>query len=163
MAEEPRESAAPAPGCSLCGQTGGPLLALARFGGACLPCVCRLGRLLQDAPGRLQLLWPALGADEDEEDEPEPKIRLPDGSSVELREQTAKLKEELSVPLRLELAETFNNIGLQREMLGECAFVMTRATEAPPDVTQRAVDLFLAACSVRTDFLEQLSRLLFPN
>ncbi|MBS2026443.1 MAG: hypothetical protein JST54_00945 [Deltaproteobacteria bacterium] len=123
----------------------------------CLPCARRLGVLLIERPTMFVSLWPVLA--EDDDGSPEPKVRLSDGRTVELRERTAELKRELSMDKRLELAEMLGPLGLPREAILEAAFVLR---EAEPNLVQRALDLLFSERTSPAD-LAQLERLLLPS
>ena len=113
--------------------------------------------LLIERPTTFVSIWPLLA--EDDDGSPEPKVRLSDGRTVELRERTAELKRELSMDKRLELAEMLGPLGLPREALLEAAFVLTEAT---PELVQRAVDLLFSERTSPAD-VAQLERLLLPS
>src|SRR5262245_22039969 len=101
MSESPTAEAS---ACALCGGKRPELLRLGGFdASACRGCMAQLGRLLLDAPETLIRCWPLLA--EDDDGEPEPRIRRSDGSTAELREVTAELKRELSIEQRVQLAE----------------------------------------------------------
>jgi hypothetical protein len=147
--------------CTFCNGSQFAPLRLVHFEvNACRSCMLRLGRLLLEAPETLFLLWPALAEPEDE-DEPEPKVRRADGSTVELRQVTAELKRELPIEKRMQLAETYGSLGMFREQVIECGYVLVNATAT--DLLQRAVNvLFTRPLCVR-DTVEQLRAVLLPS
>lgn len=147
--------------CAFCGRAERPWLDVPKFGlSACTRCATRLGRLLLDAPAALSAVWPSLK--EEEGDEPEPRLRLPDGSSVEVRERTAELKKELTFEARVQLAQTYGDLGLYREQLLECGYIL--CAEPPPLLAQAAFNLlFLHRRFVAKDAIEQLRAALFPG
>ena len=124
---------------------------------ACLPCARRLGMRLLERPTTFVPIWPLLADDDDGSSEP--KVRLSDGRTVELRERTAEMKRELSMDKRVELAEMLGPLGLPREQLLEAAFVLT---EAEPPLAQRAMDVLFGARITLAD-VAQLERLLLPS
>ena len=122
----------------------------------CPRCATELGRQLQAQPERFVGLWPALKEDDDD---PEPRVRLDDGTSIELRERTAELKQDLSVAERAELVQTFVALGLGRESLLEAAYVLS--TEPPPTLTHRALALIFVEPPTPSQITE-LRTALFP-
>src|SRR3954469_17870981 len=93
---------------------------------ACARCAMQLGTLIKDLDRSLITIWPALI---EEDDEPEPIVRLGDGRRVELRQHTAELKKDLTVDQRAELADTYVKIGLLREAILEVAEVLSSGTK----------------------------------
>lgn len=146
--------------CAFCGSDAPDALALPRFGAhSCVECAGRVGRFVSsDGPGTREL-WPMLG-EEDDDLEPEPKVRRSDGTSVELRQLTAELKAELPVEKRLELADTYGGLGMLREQILECAFVLSH--DAPKTLAQRAFDLLFSRTLFKDRTLAALSGRLFP-
>jgi hypothetical protein len=146
--------------CAFCGGTPERLLALTPLGAAtCLGCSRRLGALIGEQPDSLVDVWPLLASDDDDAD-PEPRIRRSDGTTVELRQATAELKRELSLEARLELAESLGQLGLHRERLLEYAFVL--AAEPAPPLAERALELLFTS-PVSPGALEVLRSRLLPN
>jgi hypothetical protein len=104
-------------------------------------------------------VWPFLADDDD--GSPEPRIRLANGSSVELRARTAELKRELTVEKRLELAELYGEIGLLREQLLEAGFVLS--SEPGPELAQRALNVLFASDRAAPNAVALLRRHLLPS
>jgi hypothetical protein len=145
--------------CALCDRDANPALRLGELDASCcLACAWRVGRLVVGTPHALVLVWPTLWEDEDEG--PEPKVRLPDGTSVELRSRTAELKQELTVEKRLELAVVMGEMGLARERLLEAGYVLS--TEASADLAQKALDLLFVRQHLGDDAIGRLRPLLLP-
>ncbi len=109
--------------CSFCHSPGElvPFAALNEHG--CHACVRRLGVVLSELSPGLFLLWPPFGEPEDLD--PEPRIRLPDGRSVELRAHTAELKKDLDTLSRAKLAQMYLGMGLLKEALDEVGVVLS--------------------------------------
>lgn len=146
--------------CAFCGRSVGQWLEVERFSAhACQPCAVRLGRILVSAPEALVGVWPVLH--EVDDGEPEPKVRLSDGRSVELRQHTAELKKELTVDKRLELAHTYGELGLHREQLLECGHVLS--VEPPIELAQSALNLLVGHRFTARDALSRLRVALFPG
>ena len=145
--------------CTFCGRSVREWLELERFGTqSCRGCATRLGRLLVDAPEAFFSVWPSLI--EDESDEPEPKIRMPDGSSVEVRARTAELKKELTVEARLQLAQTYGELGMHREQLLECGVILS--LEPSREIAQGAMKILTRHKFVAPDAIDRLRPALFP-
>lgn len=146
--------------CSFCSRSVETWLFIPRFGGhSCVPCSVRLGRLLVDSPDSLIGVWPILV--EEDDDEPEPKVTLADGRSVELRERTAELKKELPLEDRLKLAYSYGEIGLHREQILEAAFVLS--SEPQVEVAQIAMTLLMENRYTVKDAPVRLRTALFPG
>jgi hypothetical protein len=143
--------------CSLCSHAAEAPLALAEAT-FCPSCAALLGRTLLARPERLAHVWPLLV--EEEDDDPEPRIRLADGTSIEVRERSAQLKAELSPDERMQLAEMLATLGLAREHLLECGFVLS--TEPSPALAQRALAL-LFSTTAPTAAIAPLRATLFPS
>jgi hypothetical protein len=128
----------------------------------CPPCAARLGRSLVADPRPLAAVWPGLIEEEEDDDgEAEPRVRLDDGRSVELRERTAELKKDLPVEARMQLAMTLGELGMHREQMLECAYVLS--TEPPEKLGRLALSvLFLQPVAV-DEPLAHLRRVLFPG
>lgn len=154
------DDTADARACTFCGRAVNQYLELPRHAAqSCFSCATRLGRLLVDAPMALGSIWPILF--EEDQDEPEPKVRLPDGRYVELRDHTAELKRELTTEARMELAGTYGMIGLHREQILECGYVLS--TEPPAELATRALQMLLSARFTAPDVLRRLREVLFPG
>lgn len=96
-------------------------LAIAPLGAtACVDCAARVGRLFVDQRELALAIFPGL-IEEAEEIGPEPRVRLADGRSVELREHTAELKKTLTPSQRTELAESYVALEMWREATLEAA------------------------------------------
>lgn len=146
--------------CAFCGRAVTHFIDVPQHGArSCLTCATRLGRVLVEAPLSFAAIWPILI--EEDEDEPEPKVRLPDGRMVELREHTAELKKELTAEQRMELAGTYAQIGLYREQLLECGFVLS--SEPAPELAGSALRMLLGARFTAPDALRRLREVLFPG
>lgn len=146
--------------CSFCGRAVNEFIDLPRHEAqSCFSCATRLGRLLVDAPMSLAATWPILF--EKDDDEPEPKVRLPDGRFVELREHTAELKKELDTAARMELAGTYGILGLHREQLLECGYVLS--TEPEPALATQALQMLLSTRFTAPDVMRRLREVLFPG
>ena len=146
--------------CAFCGRAVREWLDVSRFHvQSCLRCATRLGRILVDAPDALLTVWPALI--EEEPEEPEPRVRMPDGSSVELRQRTAELKKELTTEARLELAHTYGELGLNREQVIECGYVLS--VEPPHELAQEAIRIHFENPFTARDAVEKLRSSLFPG
>lgn len=146
--------------CDLCGRTSAAPLKLGPLPHrGCLACAPQLGKLIHEAPARLQAVWPLLADDDD--GSPEPRVRAADGSSVELRQRTAELKKELSLEKRMELAEMLGELGLHREQLLEAGWVL--AASPSPELAQRALDLLFGTGQAAPDALSLLRRHLLPS
>lgn len=143
--------------CSLCSHAAEAPFALpeATF---CRGCTALLGRTLLARPERLAHVWPMLV--EEDDDEPEPRIRLADGTSIEVRERTAQLKADLTPDERLQLAETLAALGLAREHLLECGVVLS--AEPSPALAQRALALLFSTTGA-TAAIGPLRASLFPS
>ena len=151
----------------MCGRASHEALALRRFGAfACPTCAQRLGRTLQKTPKALGEVWPALWQDDDlqgdgEDDEPEPKVQLPDGRTVELRERTEELKRELPLSARLELAGTYGELGMHKAQILEAGFVLAAAEDL--ELSAKALELLFAHRFTAPDALDRLRSVLFPS
>ncbi|MBX5482738.1 MAG: hypothetical protein IRZ16_12995 [Myxococcaceae bacterium] len=145
--------------CALCDRVIREWLSIDRFSTqSCSVCATRLGRLLTDAPEALASIWPSLI--EEDTDEPEPRVRMPDGSSVELRTRTAELKKELTIEARLKLAHTYGELGLHREQVLECGTILS--LEPGLAIAQGALDLLMTHRFVAPDAIERLRPAMFP-
>jgi hypothetical protein len=113
-----------------------------------------------DAPATVTEIWPLLVDDEDEL-EAEPKVQRSDGSTVELRQLTAELKQDLTIEDRVKLVEMYGDIGLIREQLEECGRVLVAAP--PVDLAQRVLDVLFSRELCSPLGLEQLRGHLFPS
>jgi hypothetical protein len=140
--------------CAFCDKPGE--LHLSETRASCRACAQRLGLLVQQSPERLARTIPNLL--EPEDGEPEPRIRLADGRSVELRERTAQLKQELSLVKRVELMVLLGEIGLLREQALEAAFVL--ASNAPDAMAQLALQVLVGGLG--DEALRALRRELLP-
>ncbi len=151
--------------CAFCGRACSDALSIERFGAfSCPTCSVRLGRLLVDRPQALEAIWPALmprASEGDEDDEPEPKVRLEDGRLVELRERTAELKRELPIAARVQLASTYGDLGMHREQLLECGYVL--ASEPGDAIGGQALRVLFNHRFTSPDALERLRVILFPS
>lgn len=146
--------------CSLCDRNATETLRLGPLDArACRACTGVLGRMIQDAPARLAQVWPMLL--ERDGEEPEPRVRLPDGRSVELRERTAELKRELSLEQRAQLVTLLGELGLEREQLLEAAFVLFAG--APPPLAQLAVDALFSEGRAAPTAVAVLRKYLLPS
>lgn len=123
----------------------------------CPRCSTELGERLLAQPERFHDLWPALREDDDD---PEPRVRLDDGTSIELRERTAELKRDLTVEERAELAYTFVALGLARESLLEAAFVLSAGPS--PALRHRALALLFPEAPAPS-LLAELRSALYPS
>ena len=147
--------------CLLCGAGASPALNLPRFAGSsCQQCARRVGHLLVESPATVTEIWPLLVDDEDEL-EAEPKVQRSDGSTVELRQLTAELKQDLTLEDRVKLVEMYGDIGLIREQLEECGRVLVAAP--PVDLAQRVLDVLFSRELCSPLGLEQLRGHLFPS
>lgn len=127
----------------------------------CARCAARLGHLFSELPEELAGLWPSLAPTE-EDLEPEPKVRQADGTERELREVTAELKKELTVEARAQLAEAYGLMGLHREQVLECAWLLREAAEAP-EVLRQALGLLFSPTVCAPHALDSLRGRLFPS
>lgn len=125
---------------------------------ACRICTGLLGRTLLEAPLRLVAVWPALREDDDS---PEPRVRLADGRSVELRERTAELKRDLSLEQRAQLVSMLGELGLGREQLQEAGFLLFVGAAAP--LAQLALDTLFAEGRASPGAVAELRRHLLPS
>ena len=145
--------------CALCDRNAAEPLRLGALPAeCCLGCAWRLGRLIVESPQALVGVWPGLY--EEDDGAPEPKVRLPDGRSVELRERTAALKQELPLEKRLALAEHLGQMGLLRERLLEAGWVLS--TEARAELAQRALDLLFVPDLLDEEGVARLRPMLLP-
>jgi hypothetical protein len=127
----------------------------------CFPCAARLGRSLVSDPRPLEAVWPGLVEEDEDDEDAEPRVRLDDGRSVELRQRTAELKKDLPVEARMQLAMTLGELGLHREQMLECAYVLS--TEPPEKLARLALSvLFLQPVAV-DEPLARLREVLFPG
>jgi len=146
--------------CLFCGGSQAPVLPVDRLRGACcLSCAARLGTAVVEAPGSLLGVWPLL-ADGEDPLEPEPRVRRPDGTTVELRQVTAELKRELTVEARMKLADTYGELGMLREQILECGQVLLARPEIP--LAQRALALLFSDRLCAPGALPALRGRLFP-
>jgi hypothetical protein len=146
--------------CAFCGREAAGSHPLDPLGGeSCPSCLARLGRTLVDLPRALIKVWGALAEEDDHE--PEPRVRLPDGRLVELRERTAELKRDLGPEKRLELARTLGQLGLRREAIVECGHVL--AAEPPRYVARAAVAFLMSQKGMPKDALARIRAALFPG
>jgi hypothetical protein len=146
--------------CSLCDRDSPTLLPLGALEArGCPICAWRLGRLLVETPDTLLLVWPLLADDDD--GSPEPRVRLADGTSVELRQRTEELKRELSVEKRMALSEMYGELGLPREQLLEAGFVLSH--EPPLELAQRALDVLFAPDRAAPHAVSLLRRFMLPS
>jgi hypothetical protein len=153
-------STQPRPACAFCGRACSDALALKGFAAfGCATCVGRLGRLLGENPEALGAVWPVLWRDDDDDEdgEPEPRVTLPDG---QLRERTAELKRELPVQARLQLAGTYGELGMHREQVLECGFILAAA--ADERLSAHALALLFGHRFTAPDALDRLRAVLFP-
>lgn len=146
--------------CAFCGAEAPDPLHLPRFdAAACADCASRVGSFVAGDSPATREFWPMLG-EEDDDLEPEPKVRRGDGSMVELRQLTRELKSELPVDKRLELAGTYGELGMLREQILECAHVLTH--DAARAHTQQAFELLFSRTLFRAASLTNLRGRLFP-
>jgi hypothetical protein len=151
-------SSPPSRTCAFCGRATTQWLEFRRLEcPGCRACGARLGQLLLERPLHLAAVWPFLV--EEEDDDPEPKVRLADGRMVELRERTAELKKELSLEARLQLALSYGELGMFREQLLECGFLLVETTDL--ELAQKAVDVLSAHPPAAADPIEQIRAALF--
>ena len=147
--------------CAFCGRATADSCSLGPLAAECCPsCAVRLGRTLLDSARLLAAVWPALLEDDDDH-EPEPRVRLPDGRLVELREHTAELKRELGPDQRLQLARTLEQLGLKREAILECGHVLAAEPSLP--LARAAIALLMSRDGLPDDALVQLRAALFPG
>jgi hypothetical protein len=146
--------------CSLCDRPAAPILGLGALPAqTCPACARALGGLLLERPALLTAIWPALA--EPDDGTPEPRVRLADGRSVEVRERTAEMKRDLPVEKRAELAELLDGLGLLREALLEAGFVLQR--DASAELAQRALDVLFAEGRATGAAVAVLRRHLLPS
>lgn len=107
--------------CIFCEGALAPLTVAHLSGASCVNCPPRLGRLIFDRPELMVGLFPGLIDEAEDEIAPEPRVRLADGRSVELREHTAELKKSLTPAQRAELAGSYVELELWREATLEAA------------------------------------------
>ena len=156
----------PALACIFCGADASPAVLMPRFGtAACHECAGRIGRLVQasagaGALGTVSELWPLLTLPDEDDLEPEPRVRKSDGTVVELREVTAEMKRDLPLEKRMQLAETYGSLGMLREQIQECGFILGNAKDH--DLLQRAFDVLFSRTLYRPKDLEHLRGRLFP-
>src|SRR4051812_34197400 len=87
--------------CVFCGADAPEPISLSRFGAnSCTDCAVRVGKLVSTPRPVIFELWPML-AEQDDDLEPEPRVRKSDGTMVELREVTAEMKRDLPLEKRL--------------------------------------------------------------
>ena len=141
--------------CFLCRSIDDPIIDVGTVA-VCPTCAAQLGRELHAHPLRFRTIWPALVEDDDE---PEPRVRLDDGTSIELRERTAALKEDLTLAERGELADTFARLGLVRECLLECAWILHH--DPRPELAARSLKLLFPRALV-ADHVRELRTALYP-
>ena len=148
--------------CGLCARSVNTCIPVDFLGTqVCYPCSARLGRVLVTDPKPLAAVWPALQEEEDEDGEPEPKVRLADGRSVELRQRTEEMKKELPLDQRMRLAMTLGELGLHREQMLECGYILS--TEPPETLARLALSVLFANKMELRDPLERLRAALFPG
>ncbi|MGA9525782.1 MAG: hypothetical protein WBV82_30265 [Myxococcaceae bacterium] len=147
--------------CGLCARSVEACIPIEFLGTqVCFPCSARLGRALVTNPALLSAVWPVLEEEEDD-GEPEPRVRLSDGRSVELRERTAEMKKDLPLDQRMRLAMTLGELGLHREQILECGFILS---VEPPEVLARlALSVLFANKMSLREPMEQLQTMLFPS
>jgi hypothetical protein len=127
----------------------------------CHPCAARLGRTLVTDPRPLGAVWPGLVEEEDDGDEAEPRVRMDDGRSVELRQRTAELKKDLPVQARMQLAMTLGELGLHREQMLECGYVLS--TQPPETLARLALSVLFLQPVAADEPLARLRQVLFPG
>lgn len=142
--------------CVFCRTERGERLTFGNGESACLRCTRLLGTMLRDNDRTLTGIWPALV---DDDDGPEPMVRMPDGRKVELRERTAELKKELTIPQRAELAATYVQIGLLREAILEVAEVLASGEIEP---SQKVLALLFTDPLSAPDAQERVRPYLLP-
>lgn len=143
--------------CIFCGSERGEFLAFSDSNEfACARCARQLGLMIRDMDRQLLTIWPALV---DEDDEPEPMVRLADGRRVELRQHTAELKKDLSVEQRAELANTYVQLGLLREAILEVAEVLASGTR---EASEKVLRLLFTEPLSAPDSLERVRPYLLP-
>lgn len=141
--------------CSLCLRKGDePLVSP-----WCQSCAERVAQLLLQRPQALIPVWSALVVDEEEASEPEPRVHLSDGRTVELREHTEAMKKDLAPSQRLALAQMLGDLGLHREQLLECAVVLSK--EPATQLTPYAVGMLTA--KMEDGGFATLRGILFPS
>jgi hypothetical protein len=124
---------------------------------SCGRCTSHLGVLLGEE-ARLASIWPAL-SELDDDDEPEPTVRLSDGSKVELRQRTEELKKDLTPSQRVELMDTYVKLGLGREAVLEAAQVLKGGER---DDREKVLALLFSPPLAAPDALERLRPFLLP-
>lgn len=144
--------------CLFCRSEKGEFLSLGTLGVACERCAVRLGMMLKDSEPILFSIFPAL-RDVDDDSEPEPTVRLPDGRRVELRERTAELKKDLTMDQRAELTGTYIEIGLHREAVIEAGVVLSSGVLS---ASERVLPLLFKEPLSAPDALERVRPLLLP-
>lgn len=144
--------------CVFCRSETTEFASVGAAGAACARCIARLGMMLKDAEPILFTIFPAL-RDVEDEDEPEPTVRLPDGRRVELRERTAELKKDLTIDQRAELTSTYVEIGLHREAVLEAGVVLSSGVLS---AAGRVLPVLFSAPLSAPDALERIRPLLLP-
>lgn len=146
--------------CLFCQSNKGAFLSLGEDGAACERCAVRLGMMLKDGEPILFSIFPALReVTDDDDDEPEPTVRMPDGRKVELRERTAELKKDLTMDQRAELTGTYIEIGLHREAVIEAGVVLSSGVLS---ASERVLPLLFREPLSAPDALERVRPLLMP-
>jgi hypothetical protein len=147
------------PACAICSRPDAELRLGPLEAHACLGCVRQLGHALRSRPESLAAAFPDLRQADD--GSPEPRVRLADGRSVELRERTAQLKAELPLHKRVELVGLLGEIGLHREQVLEAAFVLT--SDADRAQVQQVLALLFAPGRATPDAAALLRKQLLPS
>lgn len=145
--------------CLFCRSDKGEFLSVAADQRACERCARRLGMMLKDEEPLLFTIFPVLRVDQEEDEEPEPTVRLPDGRRVELRERTAELKKDLTMDQRAELAGTYVQIGLHREAVLEAGVVLSSGVLS---ASERVLAILFKAPLSAPDAVERVRPLLLP-
>jgi len=144
--------------CALCGLKSPRVYRLPQPGeSACERCASRLGDLFFDEP-RLARIWPSL-SDTEDDDEPEPMVRLSDGSKVELKSRTEELKKDLTPAQRAELMVTYVELRMLKEAVLEGARVLR---EGGDEEKERVLSVLFSLPLAAKDASEQLKPFLLP-
>jgi hypothetical protein len=145
--------------CLFCRSARGEFLTLGAEGAACERCALRLGMMLKEQEPILFSIFPVLRERDDDDGEPEPTVRLPDGRRVELRERTAELKKDLTMDQRAELTGTYVQIGLHKEAVLEAGVVLSSGVLS---ASERVLPILFSQPLSAPDALERVRPLLLP-
>jgi hypothetical protein len=144
--------------CSFCGIASPRVFRLPQGSSwTCERCTTRLADLLHEEP-RMARIWPAL-SEPDDDDEPEPMVRLADGSKVALKSRTEELKKDLTPPQRAELMATYVELEMFKEALMEAARVLREGGQAE---RERVLEMLFSLPLAAADAPEQLRPFLLP-